>query len=228
MGFIVKNTTTKNPLDLICPHTCIGCETVGEVLCECCKNNILNEHLNYCPNCKRLTPDGGCKHCALPPCFMVGWRDELVFKLVEEYKYHSVRALGEVLADLLDNVLPEVAGEVVIVPLPTIKRHVRERGFDHMLEIAKKLGKKRGWKVEKILKRAKNTVQVGANREVRLVQAAKAYELAGTVSPNKTYLILDDVWTTGASMKIVTKKLQRAGALKVLLAVLAVNRGNPR
>ena len=97
-----------------------------------------------------------------------------------------------------------------------------------MLKIAKSLAKKRGWKVERILKRAKNTVQVGANREVRLVQAAGAYELAGTISPDKTYLVLDDVWTTGASMKIVTKKLQRAGALKVLLAVLAVNRGNPR
>ncbi|MBO7664415.1 ComF family protein [Candidatus Saccharibacteria bacterium] len=159
---------------------------------------------------------------------MVGWRDELVFKLVEEFKYHSVRALGEELADLLDGVLPEVAGEVVVVPLPTIRSHVRERGFDHMLKIAKSLAKKRGWKVERILKRAKNTVQVGANREVRLVQAAGAYELAGTISPDKTYLVLDDVWTTGASMKIVTKKLQRAGALKVLLAVLAVNRGNPQ
>ena len=228
MGFIVKNTTIKNPLDLICPHTCIGCGAVGEVLCECCKNNILAEHLNYCPVCKRLTPDGDCKHCALPPCFMVGWRDELVFELVEEFKYHSVRALGDVLAELLDNVLPEIDGKVAIVPLPTIKKHVRERGFDHMQKIAEKLAKRRGWKVEKLFRRAKNTVQVGANRDVRLVQAAKAYELVGQVQPDVTYLILDDVWTTGASMKAVTKKLQRAGALKVLLAILAVNRGNLR
>ena len=71
-------------------------------------------------------------------------------------------------------------------------------------------------------------MQVGANRDVRLVQAAEAYELVGQVQPDVTYLILDDVWTTGASMKSVTKKLQRAGALKVLLAILAVNRGNLR
>lgn len=225
MGFIVKNTTIKNPLDLICPHTCIGCGAVGEVLCECCKNNILVEHLNYCPNCKRLTSDGDCKYCALPPCFMVGWRDELVFKLAEEFKYHSVRALGDVLAELLDVILPEVDGKVVIVPLPTIKKHVRERGFDHMLKIAQKLGKRRKWKVEQILQRRKNTVQVGANREARLVQAAEAYGLAGRVDPGTTYVLVDDVWTTGASMKIATKKLQRAGASKVLLAVLAVNRG---
>lgn len=225
MGFIVKNTTIKNPLDLICPHTCISCEAVGEVLCKCCKNDILSEHLNYCPKCKRLTPDGDCKYCALPPCFMVGWRDELVFKLVEEFKYHSVRALGDVLAELLDNVLPEIEGEVVIVPLPTIKRHVRERGFDHMFKIAKALGKRRGWKVQQLLKRKNSTVQVGANREVRMVQAAEAYEIVGEVEPDTTYLLIDDVWTTGASMKIATKKLQRAGALKVLLAVLAINRG---
>ena len=71
-------------------------------------------------------------------------------------------------------------------------------------------------------------MQVGANRDVRLVQAAEAYELVGQVQPDVTYLILDDVWTTGASMKAVTKKLQRAGALKVLLAILAVNRGSLR
>lgn len=228
MGFIVKNTTIKNPLDLICPHTCIGCGAIGEILCECCKNNILVDHLNYCPACKRLTPDGDCKHCALPSCFMVGWRDELIFEMVESYKYHSVRALSDVFAELLDGILPEIDGQVVVVPLPTIKKHVRERGFDHMQMIAKKLAKKRGWKVGNVLKRAKNTVQVGANREVRLVQAAEAYEICGRIQPDTTYVIIDDVWTTGASMKVATKKLQRAGASKVLLAILAVNRGSLR
>lgn len=225
MGFIVKNTTIKNPLDLICPHTCIGCGTLGDTLCGCCKNNILQDHINYCPVCKHEAPSGLCKNCFLPPCFMVGWRDELVFKLVEEYKYRSVRAISEALAELLDGVLPEIDGEVVIVPLPTIKRHVRERGFDHMMKIAKALAKKRGYQVQPILKRAKDTVQVGANREARLVQAAEAYAVNGVINKDVTYLLVDDVWTTGASMKAATKKLQRAGALKIVLAVLAVNRG---
>ena len=55
-----------------------------------------------------------------------GFREGLMDELVKTYKYKSVRAIGQVLVELLDEVLPEI--EVVAVPLPTIRRHVRERG----------------------------------------------------------------------------------------------------
>ena len=225
MGFIVKNTTIKNPLDLLCPHICTSCGALGETLCKCCKNDILFDHINYCPVCKRAAPGGLCKNCYLPPCFMVEWRDGVVFEMVEQFKYHSIRAMSDELAELLDMVLPTIDGEVVVVPLPTIRKHVRERGFYHMYKIAKVLAKRRGWKVQRLIKRAKNTVQVGADREVRILQAAEAYDLKGPINKNFTYLLIDDVWTTGASMKAAIKKLQRAGALKIVLGVLAVSRG---
>ena len=44
------------------------------------------------------------------------------------------------------------------------------------------------------------------------------------IDRNKTYVLLDDVWTTGASMKAALKKLREAGALKIIILVLAVNR----
>lgn len=156
---------------------------------------------------------------------MVGWRDEIIFDMIEQYKYQSKRAMGDELAELFDGVLPIIDGPVVVVPLPTIKKHIRERGFDHMYKIAKALAKMRGYKVQRLIKRAKNTVQVGADREVRILQAASAFELHGTVDRDVTYLLIDDVWTTGASMKAVTKKLQQAGASKIILGVLAVSRG---
>lgn len=225
MGFIVKNTTIKNPLDLLCPHICTSCGELGATLCKCCKNDILIDHINYCPICKHAAPGGLCKNCYLPPCFMVGWRDEVIFDMIEQYKYQSKRAMGDELAELLDGVLPIIDGPVVVVPLPTIKKHIRERGFDHMYKIAKALAKMRGYKVQRLIKRAKNTVQVGADREVRILQAASAFELHGTIDRGTTYILVDDVWTTGASMKAATKKLQQAGASKIILGVLAVSRG---
>ena len=225
MVFRVKNTTFGGLLGVLCPHSCRGCGRIGEALCGCCKNNIILAHENYCLNCKRAVSGARCPYCRdFPPTVMVGWRDELIGKLVEEYKYSSVKALGTALAEILDEILPVVDGKVVVAPLPTIEKHIRERGFDHTFEVAKKLARRRGWKVARILKRAKDTVQVGAGNTARLLQAAEAYSLDGEIEPDTTYILLDDVWTTGASMRAALKKLQQAGALKVMIVVLAVSR----
>lgn len=224
MSFIVKNTTIHSAFDLICPDSCRGCGELGESLCWCCKNDIILEHESFCPNCKKATSGGFCKECGLPPCFMVGWRDEVVGQLVHDFKYGSARNIGKVLAELFDAVLPQIDGDVFVVPLPTAFKHIRLRGFDHTLLIAKKLARLRKYKVDRLLVREKDTVQVGANREARMVQAPNAYRVEGQIRSDATYLLIDDVWTTGSSMKAAIKKLQHTGASKILVGVLAVNR----
>ena len=225
MAFIVKNTTFSGLADMICPHSCIGCGVLGTALCECCKKDILLNHTNYCPNCKRLITQTRCEYCQLPPSFMVGWRDDLVGRLVHELKYHSTRVLAGELAEILAEILPTIDGEVAVVPLPTIRRHVRERGLNHTVLIAKKLARKRGWAVKNILTRTKDTVQVGTDELTRRAQAKEAYGLSGEkIDPEMTYVLFDDVWTTGASMRAALKKLRKAGAVKIVIAVLAVNR----
>ena len=57
--------------------------------------------------------------------------------------------------------------EVVVVPLPTIGRHVRERGLDHTAILAKEVGETKGWKYEKTLGRATDVVQVGTKATER-------------------------------------------------------------
>ncbi len=228
MGFIVKNTTFLSPLDLIAPHSCRGCGALGEVLCERCKNNIILSHSNFCPNCKSPTPNGICKNCSkLPPIFVVDRRGTILGDLIHDFKYLSTRAIGVKLADILNQTLPNFDGDVKIIPLPTITRHIRERGLDHTLFIAKRFVKLRGknYQVLPILERAKNTVQVGTDRKTRLTQAESAYELSknAKIDPAATYLLFDDVWTTGASMLSAVKKLQQAGVSKIIIAILAVS-----
>ena len=224
MSFIVKNTTFCSLIDLVCPHSCRGCGATGEALCDCCKNDIILNQVDFCPNCKGPVSNHYCAECQLPPMSVVGVREQLLARIIHDYKYRQSRALATKLAEILDQTLPVFADPVTVVPLPTIRRHIRERGFDHMLLLAKKLAKLRGWSVEQILTRAKNTVQVGSDQLTRERQAREAYALSGTVEVDKTYLLLDDVWTTGASMKAALKKLQGAGAFRVFGAVLAVSR----
>lgn len=214
---------------------------MGAVLCECCKNDMLQRAQPFCPLCKNSfakLPENvkhnrgdplkswHCPHCDLPflGLWCLGWREGALEKLVEEYKYQSVRAMGDTLAELYDAVLPKDLQKVTIVPLPTISRHVRERGFDHTLTLAKKLARRRGYRCQTLLTRATNTVQVGAKVATRKAQASHTYTFSGKINSNQNYLLLDDVWTTGSTMLSAAKVLQDAGAKNLYGIVLAVSK----
>lgn len=196
----------------------------------------MNATLRVCPLCQKVLAnaeksgatwrDYNCEDCQLPldALFVGGWREGVLAKLVKEYKYQAVRAAGEVLVEILDKVIPELPVDTIVVPLPTIGRHVRERGLDHTLLLAKKLARSRGWKYQQILRRAEDTVQVGTKAAERQEQAKRAYEAARMVDNEVTYLLLDDVWTTGASMLAAVDRLRQAGAKSVMGAVLVVGR----
>ena len=216
MPFIVKNTTFPTFFDLISPHSCRGCGRIGEPLCQCCKNYILKNRTKICSNFSDY-PD-------LPPVFVVSSKTGLLSSLIHDYKYHSVRALARPLAELLDSALPKnLPKNSVLVPLPTATNHVRARGFDHIYKIAKNLGKLRHLPIKRVLVRNKNTTQVGSNRKKRLSQASSAYYLnpKENIKKDVTYILLDDVWTTGASVTSALKKLQSAGAKKFIICLLA-------
>lgn len=230
----VKNTTFPGLLDLLAPHSCRGCGHIGNVLCDRCKNYILSIRKNLCPICKHENHTGTCTNCAnnptlnsLPPTFIIGERTELLSDLIHAFKYQSIRALANPLAELMNASLPTITTKTYIVPLPTISRHIRTRGFDHTLLVAKRLAKLYpNSTVAKLLVRNNNTVQVGSDANTRIVQANSAYIINPKikVDPSATYILLDDVWTTGASLRSATKKLQQAGANNVILAILSLSR----
>ena len=234
MPISVKNTTFTSILDLLSPYSCRGCGRIGDALCSHCKKYILDCHQNLCPICKSINKDGLCAHCnasnlhePLPPTFILGERSDLLAALVHDYKYNSIRPIARHFADMLDQILPPFTGPTFIVPLPTIHRHIRERGFDHTLLIAKQLAKRRpNFSVQKALIRANSRVQVGTNMRTRKTQANSAYEISHKVKLDRgaNYILLDDVWTTGASLLAATKKLRNCGVSKISLLILALSR----
>ncbi|MBR3115773.1 ComF family protein [Candidatus Saccharibacteria bacterium] len=229
MPNIVKITTFPNLLDLLTPHSCRGCGQIGCILCDRCKKHIISTHQSLCPNCKSPTHFGKCLNCPdLPPVYIIGERTGLLSDIVHDYKYHSIRALAHPLAELMHTFLPQPDTPSVTVPLPTIDRHIRARGFDHTKLIAKHLAKLQGphCTTQSLLIRTKNTTQVGTNRTTRINQAADAYAIAPhtTIDNHTTYILLDDVWTTGASMRACIEKLRHAGAQRITIALLSLSR----
>ena len=222
MGFIVNITTNISVLDLVFPFSCRGCGHTGEVLCGRCKKNLMGGFLDG----EKIKKNGGeLRLGAIENLYAAGYREGVLRKMVVEYKYSARRAYAGVLAEILAEVVPDFLGEkVAVVPMPTISRHIRERGFDHTYRLAKKLASRRGWEFLPVIKRINRTTQVGQNEEMRERQAAEAYKVFEEVSSDKTYLLLDDIWTTGATMRSGAEVLVEKGARKVVGAVICKGR----
>lgn len=225
MSFIVKITTKINILDLFCPHRCKKCGCLGSPLCERCKKYIIKKAKNNYRLSKILPQEQIKDFKALfRDGWSCGWRDEIIGQLVQDYKFHSMRVAAPILAQCLHQILPSLTQDIIVVPLPTSNKHIRERGFDHTKRIAKYLAIYRDWDYQNVFCRIHNKTQVGASLEQRYQQAEEAYKITRPVDKNKTYLLLDDIWTTGASICAAGKLLHEAGVKKIYTATVAVSR----
>jgi ComF family protein len=151
----------------------------------------------------------------------VGERDGVLQRLIGLYKFERAKEAYKQLGDLLHAALPDLPADTVIVPVPTTFSRIRERGYDHMLLIAQYAAKKRRLTCDQLLIRKNDTKQRHATAKVRNEQAANAFSVMKPINADVPYLILDDVMTTGATLKYAAKTLKDAGAKHVWVGVIA-------
>ncbi|MES2876061.1 MAG: hypothetical protein V4678_01170 [Patescibacteria group bacterium] len=160
-------------------------------------------------------------HTSYTRAWCVGNREGVLRNILNAYKFERVVDMAMAAASLLDEVLPSLPPDTTIVPVPTVASHIRQRGYDHTLLIARALGKKREIPVELLLSHIGSSVQRGKSKKERFQQAEQAYECRSSASPDATYLLIDDVVTTNATLRSCAAELRRAGAQSVWVAVLA-------
>ena len=125
------------------------------------------------------------------------------------------------LGDTLAQCLPELPDAAVLVPIPTIAAHKRQRGYDHTKLMAAAIKRQRGGSVTSLLMRQTNSVQIGKGRAERLRQAHQAFTLntKHRIDCDAPHIIIDDVYTTGATIEAAAKLLQSAGIKTIWVAV---------
>lgn len=201
----------------VAPHPCCSCVALGSLLCHRCEDNIVNDFFMTCLHCAAPTPGGVCAHHRLPylAAWHMGARDGVLRTLIDEYKFRYRREAAGILANIMHRSAPALPDNAIIVPIPTHRTHVRERGFDHALLLAKKFARRRRMPVQQLLRRETSTVQRASTKKVRLQQARHAFSVKGVLDSAPTYVLLDDVVTTGATVNAAARELRQAGAKHV-------------
>ena len=210
-------------LSFLAPHHCYGCSKIGKVICDNCKYNITNEPFDGCIGCGGpVLRQGVCGSCHLP--YARAWAADTYHgplgEAIKGMKFGSVREAASVLGEILAATLPAVPPQTVVVPIPTVRSHVRQRGFDHTKLIATAMAHHLGVATADVIQRVGHAAQRGATARQRQVQAKAAFRVEGALDPDGIYLVVDDVVTTGATIRQAGLQLQRAGAKELWVATL--------
>jgi ComF family protein len=211
-------------LSHVAPHPCYSCGKIGSILCDNCKYDISQEYFEGCFICgNEASLTRQCSRCSTPysRSWCIGTRSGALRQIIDSYKFYNNYDAHRTLASLLSERIGYLAGDVVIVPLPTVPSHIRVRGYDHTLLLAKRLAKLQNLRLQKSLYRQTSTTQRGEDRNTRQAQAKAAFSVKGRLDSNTTYLLIDDVVTTGATLKYGARALKKAGAGDVWVAALA-------
>lgn len=211
-------------LSYIAPHYCYGCDATGSLLCRSCLEAEKQHHCRVCVICGQPCANGNaCRRHALPyealDCVL--WRRGAVARLIDDYKFHRVRAASGVLARILDELLPEYDASTVVVPVPTAPANIRKRGYDHILLIAQQFARRRGLRVERPLVRQTNVTQHYARSAAERRKQAQQFFRACGVRADVPYLILDDIFTTGSTIAAAAQTLRAAGARDIRVGIVA-------
>jgi len=153
----------------------------------------------------------------------VSERTDVLQAVLNGYKFERQRSSYKVLGSLLDEHLPFFPKEtIVVVPIPTVAHHVRIRGYDHTKLIARRFATLRKIPLDvHTLGRKTASTQLGANRKDRIAQAKEAFIVKKAITGDETFVLVDDITTTGSTLEYAARALKEAGASTVWVASIA-------
>lgn len=215
-------------LDILFPSSCLSCgadtTATRAVLCQTCLDSIPVHSAFFCPLCLARVPDPRfrCHPAAFLAGAAVSYDEPSAKALVKALKYQGVRSAALPLGTLAARHLalaapPGFLQNAVLVPVPLSASRRRVRGYNQAEEIARVVADELRLPLEpELLRRIRHTKPQTeiAGRDERLKNVAGSFA-ASEDARGHTVLVIDDVYTTGATMGEAVRTLKAAGARRV-------------
>ncbi|HBV33173.1 TPA: hypothetical protein DEB72_01420 [Patescibacteria group bacterium] len=227
-------------LDAIFPTFCLACKTEGRGwCCDLCWLKLKFIRALRCPDCGQASSLGKfCANCEVKHSLTGLWvsqnyGDPIIRALIRGLKYDGVKDVAPRLADVLVITMqifglppvwhPTPRFEWELQPVPLSAQRERARGFNQAKLLSALLTQQINLPVVDYLRRKKfNKAQVDLPEAKRAQNVKGAFALKPNANvTGKTIILLDDVYTSGATMEECAKVLKTAGAREVWGLVIA-------
>lgn len=204
-------------LNFLFPKKCLGCGKKGNYFCSSCVREI-----------RPLEPQIYLFGCSLDGLFCVFPYQGIIRRAILKLKYNFVSDLSEELVNLSLRLIKldwfDFLNSITLIPIPLYWYREKWRGFNQTEMLGKKIADK--LKIDfcsdlliRIRLTKPQTKLKGKERKENIRGAFKVNPKYSIL--NTKYLLFDDVWTTGATMKECARVLKKAGAKKVFGLTLA-------
>ena len=227
-------------LSLLYPPHCAGCgaSTAGGVhLCADCAGKARTIEAPFCRMCSQpfdgaITSEFTCSNCAGREfhfdCAAARYLSRgVVREFIHRFKYdrhfYLRHPLAAWAAEALDDARLRATPIDALVPVPLHPTRQREREFNQAEEIARLLSRRAGIPLLPALRRIRyTTTQTRLDRQERMENLRNAFRVRHTPRVQSRHLVLvDDVFTTGATVDECARVLRQAGAASVRVVTVA-------
>jgi ComF family protein len=203
-------------LNLLFPPHCVGCGTRGAWLCPSCMDAILFFEPPWPPLLDEIYPLQGVRAAA--------YLSNPLRQAIHRFKYGGLRVLSPVLGEMLYDCWDAEPWPVdVIVPVPLHPQRQRERGYNQSTLLARELAHHTGLPVDEgtLLRITPTPPQVGLKAIERAKNVHGAFRCQNKALARKQVLLVDDVLTTGATLRACAEALLQGKAQAVWGLTLA-------
>jgi predicted amidophosphoribosyltransferase len=229
---LIIDTLRRELLSLIVPPLCVTClepEFSGSALCPDCRARLVALPAARCRRCGApvVRDCAGCRECrGRAFAFTRAWcpfaYEGVGRRAVNALKSRGALAVAGFMGGEIARRAPSGLVKGILVPVPAHARRRRQHGFNPAGEIAHAVGRRTRSPVRDLLQRTgRPPPQVGLERAARLDNARGSVDLRpGAAAPARAVLV-DDVYTTGATLDACARTLRAAGSREVTAVTFA-------
>jgi len=219
-------------IDLINPSRCFNCDTVvtfsEDHICRKCLDEIIYV-VEKCERCSGVLRDGSCTVCSDRDFFIarnmsIAEYDGIVREMLHCIKFENHRRLLNAMARIMAERVKDFDRDFDLVTfIPMNRKKKWKRGFNQSEVMAKAVSRAVSSPLKKVMaERFRTETQKDLGYRDRFINVIDRYRVINdTIIQGKSVLIIDDVFTTGATLTECARVLLEAGASDVFSMTFA-------